>query len=387
MTKSTRGVGKGPDASPSESEDRLHAESSDAPPVIAIIRSILRVQADELEKRLLMTQRELATTDRPNAMQLRYLDDDVEFAFSGGVELALKVDGVDSNLQGATLVDALSSGSRISLPDRPSGSHFTFIEGGRVQMDGVPMPRPMRPLVAWDLHHLLSHLGSSPAPLPYSHSAAKTFQELLGKFFIERLGVNRGPVGRRDRLHGDLREARQIAGDDFMDELSVATADLTADKEFWDGVSPAVPPWRFLWVAGQPAEYTVHAGNDTLPGHLAERVLTELANRGGQAIWRLDEDGKKYHEPILGKSELETAGAVLEAGTLENQVVERLEYEKMLGILQGIPDFDLWWMQYHERLSQKQIAGREGVSQARVSQRITQFKAAARNRFPAFRPK
>ena len=386
MTKSTRGTDKRRNAGSSESEAPPCPDSDDRALVKAAIGSFGAVQADELDRQLLITQCELGTTDRPNAMQLRYLDDDVEFAFSGGVELSLKVDGIDSNLSGAALIDALSSGSRISLPDRPSASHFTFIEGGRVPLNGVIMPRPMRPLVAWDLHHLLSHLGSSPAPLPDSHSAAKTFQELLVKFFIERLGVNRGPVGRRDRLHGALREARQIARDDYMDELSVATTDLTADKEFWDGVSPAVPPWRFLWVAGQAAEFTVHSGNDTLPGHLAERALTELANRGGQAIWRLDEDGKKHREPLLGKSELETPGAVAEADSLEDQVVGKVEREETLEILRAIPDFDLWWMQYHERLTQAEIAGRVGVSQARVSQRIKQFKAAALNRFPAFRP-
>lgn len=387
MTKSKRGTGERRNVGSSKSEDGPHPKSDDAASLIAAVRSIWGAQADELDRQLLITQRDLETTDRPNAMQLRYCDDNIEFAFSGGVELSLKVDGVDSNLQGATLVDALSSGSRISLPDRPSASHFTFIQGGRVALNGVLMSRPMRRLVAWDLQHLFSHLGSSRAPLSDSRFAEKTFQELLVKFFIERLGVNRGPIGRRDRLRGDLREARQIAGDDFMDELSVATTDLTADKEFWDGVSPAVPPWRFLWVAGQPAEFTVHAGRDSLPGHLAERVLTELANRGGQAIWRLDEDGKKYQEPLLGKSELETAGAVAEADSLEDQVVGKVEHEELLEILRAIPDFDLWWMQFHERLTQHQIAARVGVSQARVSQRITQFKAAARNRFPAFRPK
>ncbi len=385
MKKSKRETGKSHNASSSESEAAPCPDSDDQALVMAAMGSFGTVQADELEKRLLIMQRELGTTERPNALQLRYLGDDIEFAVSGGVELSLKVDGVDSNLSGATLIDALSSGSRISLPDRPSTSHFTFIQGGRVRMDGVLMRRPMRPLVAWDLQHLLSHLGSSPAPLPYSHSAARTFQELLVKFFIERLGVYRGPSGRRGHLRSALRDAKEIAGADYMDELSVATTDLTARKEFWNGVSQAVPPWRFLWVAGQPAEFTVHAGNDTLPGHLAERVFTDLVNRGNQSVWRRDEAGKKHQEPLSGESELEAAGP--EDDSLADGVVNRLELEDMLNALRGIPGFDLFSMQWQDGLTQTQIAERKGISQARVSQLIKQFKAAAQDRFPAFRPR
>jgi hypothetical protein len=348
------------------------------------LRSILRVQADEMERQLLITQREFVTTDCPNAMQLRYLDDDVEFAFSGGVELSLKVGGVDSILSGYTLIDALASDSRFSLSERPSASHFTFIKGGRVRMNGVLMPRPIRGLVAWDLHHLLSHLGSSAAPLPDSHPAAKTFQELLVKFYIERLGINRGPGGRRDRLRATLRDAKQIAGADYMDELSVATSDVTASEEFWEGVSLAVPPWRFLWVAGQPADYTVHAGRDSLPGHLVERLLKDLVSADGQSIRRRDKDGKRHLEWLAGESELETDADGADADGRPEGVVNRLDREGMLEILRAMPDFDLFTMR-EEGLTQAQIAERKCVSQARVSQRMKQFKAAMRQRFPSFR--
>lgn len=323
---------------------------------------------------------------RPSAQQLRYQNDtEPEFVHGGEVELSLKVDGVEKVLSGATLITALGSDSRISLPDGPGASHFTLIAGGSAYLDGVSIPRPIRGLMAWDLHHLLSHLGSDPEPLPDSHEAARTFQELLVKFYIERLGVNRGPGGRRDRLHGDLRVVKEIADDDYLDEMSIAAADLTTDEKFWRGVSPEAPPWRFLWVAGQSAQFTVHAGRDSLAGHLAERAITRLFKTSGQFVWRKDENDGKYHrEPLASESELEAADP--DDDSLADGVANRLELEAMLGVLRDLPGFEFFRMQ-QDGLKQAQIAEQTGVSQARVSQRIKQFKAAALDRFPGFRPK
>lgn len=273
MTKSKQTTGERRIASPSRSEDEPRPENAD--PRIAAISSLLRVQAEELDRQLLITQREHETTDRPNALQLLYKDDGVvEFAWSGGVELSLRVGGVDSIFSG------------------------------------------------------------------------------------------------------------EIAGTDYMNELSVASSDVTAKEEFWEGVSPAVPPWRFLWAAGQPADYTDHAGRDSLPGHLVERVLRDLVGTNAQSFRRRGKDGKRHLEWLAGESELGTEHA--SPNGRSDGVLNRLDRQHMLEILRGMPDFDLFTMQ-EEGLSQAQIAERKGVSQARVSQRMKQFKATVRDRFPSFR--
>ncbi len=224
------------------------------------------------------------------------------------------------------VIPIYSEGLRNIMPKGQRSPHFTFIQGGRVRMNGVLTLRPIRGLVAWDLYHLLSHLGSSAAPLPDPHRAAKTFQELLVKFYIERLGINRGPGGRRDRLRAMLRDAKRIAGADYMNELSVATSDVTASEEFWKGVSAAVPPWRFLWVAGQPADYTDHAGRDSLPGHLVERVLRDLVAANAQSFRRRGKDGRRHLEWLTGESELDTEHA--SADDRPEHVINRLDREE-----------------------------------------------------------
>jgi hypothetical protein len=362
---------------------------------MAAIAAMLRVQLAELWTRLTSLQKECGLPIVPNAMQLVYRDDRINLVWGGDVELVVEVNSEEKALTGTSLVETLTSDAHLAIPRRSAVSHFTLIRGGRVSIDGQPVPRPMRPVLAWDLHSVLSYLAASPAELPYPERLVTTFRGYHVRHTIELLGVKRGPQGRRARLSGAVRKAKQMAGDDYRDEISSSTALETGRPEFWIGVSPAVPPWRYLKVWGQPAEFSRHEGQDSLAGHLADRILTDLLHRYDMVVQR-----RSGEEHIFSETEF-TIAQEAEAtqwgrdssditwgfdsflGPAESSesaaVVKEIEDK-----LRNIPGYAAWHMTEVEDKTQAEVAVALNLSQGRVSQLIRQFRAQARDLVGAY---
>lgn len=362
--------------------------ASDRQELMAAIASIARVQGAELFHALAAEQTERGFRGVPNAMQLIYQDDRIEFAYGGDVSLPVCLDGEEKTLTGTDLLGTLAGKSAISLPTHSPFSHFTFIRGGEVSLNGAIVPH-IRNVLAWDLHGVLSYLAASPEPLPYPHKLANRFQEFHVRKIIERLGVRRGPQGRRERMGGMAHNASERAGEDYLDEISGSTTLETASEKFWKGVSPAVPPWRFLKVHGQPADFTHHGGRDTLPGHLADRLLTDMLHRYDMVIQRRDGEEPIFSETelvqwaMVGAEQWGANGSDIESGfdilpgrgdapesvTIAHDILDKLR---------PIPGFAAWHMSKVEDKTQEEVAGALNRSQGRVSQLIKDFKEQAR---------
>ena len=357
--------------------------------LMAAITYLAACQAGELWAALTREQERWGEPLLPNALQLIYEDEVIHFAWGGDVSLPVRVNGTERTLLGSELIGALASDARLLLPSNSPFAHFTFIRGGNVSLEGITIARPMRFALAWDVRRLLWYVASSTEPLPYPHKLANTFQELHVYWLIERLGVRRGPMGRQDRLRGALRRAKKPTGEDYLHEVSSTSATTTADDKFWRGVSPAVPPWRFLSVQGQRAEFTRHRGRDTLPGHLAERVMAQILDYYEMVIHRRGGD-----ERILTETELVDA-QVCEAESRGDQSSERIAgldgfpglkddpesvaiRNELISEVRKIPGYDVWYMSEILDMRQDEIGETLGRSQGRVSQLLKQFKEQAR---------
>lgn len=339
----------------------------------AAILAMLDPQMDKLVRRLQELHAEWGPL-KPNGMQLIYTDDKMEFAWGADLSLPLKVAGADQLLTGSELLTTLCGSARLGLSDAPF-SHFTYIEGGEVSLNGIAMPKPMRRVIAWDLHHVVSYLSASREPLPYPHRVAKTFQQLHVNHTIETLGLHRGPKGRRERLAGQLREVEKAAkvfpDDDaaYLDDVSDTSALETWSKRFWKGISPAVPPWRLLAVEGQPVEVTRHEGRDTLPGHLAERIVSQLHKHYVMKIQKRSGD-----EPILSAEPDETEA---DPSSLGKDPAEHAIDSEFAEAVRALPGYQTWYRVHGDGHTQQQVAEDMAVTQARVSQIIAKFMKAA----------
>ncbi len=247
---------------------------------------------------------------------------------------------------------------------------------------GLIVPR-LRAVVAWDWWRFLSHLAAAKTELPLPHPLAKTFQQLHVRWVIERLGLRRGPPGRQQRLRGSLKIARRGKDEqDYLDEISSLTAEVTADEGFWKGISPQFVPWRFLAVQGQEPEMWGQEGHDTLPGRLADAVLTRAAALNEWAVER-----RTGRERIVFDSELQAAAQAEEGEDAPEsglaalgQEDEELEALLTLHGLRDIPGYEAWHMHEILGMTQDEIARELGCTQAWVSKQIKRFRHEALRR-------
>ena len=147
---------------------------------------------------------------------------------------------------------------------------------------------------------------------------------------------------------------------------------MTSEADFWHGVSPDVPPWRFLWVEGQDAQYTRHAGRDTIAGHLAEKVFSRLDLEHGEVVQR-----RTGPERVRPEADLGEGVSRRYVGDRTVDPAEDAATNELLEAVERLAGHDVFVRIELQGKTQQQVATELGLTQGRASQILKDFRKKA----------